>query len=153
MNDIERFYSHIDVKGGDDCWEWLIGKAKFGYGKFQVKGKPLLAHRFMWELEQCEIPEGMCVLHRCDNPSCVNPRHLFLGTRQDNIKDMTTKGRSGHPLGELNPNSKLTKDDVIYIRKLFQAGFTLGHISKRYDEVGYENICRIVNNKQWKDVK
>lgn len=75
------------------CWIWT-SKKRGGYGRFLIKRKPETAHRIMWQIVFGSIPEGKCVLHRCDNPSCVNPSHLFCGTRNDNNKDKAKKGRA-----------------------------------------------------------
>ena len=82
----------INVDKGSGCWLWLLSKA-FGYGNFKVNGKTKRAHRVAWEEFNGPIPEGMNVCHTCDNPSCVNPEHLFLGTQYDNLQDMKQKGR------------------------------------------------------------
>ena len=93
MKDIKkRFESKI--KKTKDCWFWTTSKNKDGYGRSYYKGMRL-AHRIAWILYKGKIPKGLCVLHKCDNPSCVNPTHLFLGTHQDNMSDMKRKGRVG----------------------------------------------------------
>lgn len=84
------------------CFLWLRGKNNMGYGQLFVKGKMVLAHRRAWELENGPIPEGTCVLHSCDTPLCVNPRHLFLGTMKDNQQDSASKGRAFF-VSDLNP--------------------------------------------------
>ena len=128
----ERFWKKVDRSGGPDaCWPWT-GATQKGYGALGIggrKGKTVSAHRFAWELEHGPIPEGMNVLHHCDNPPCCNaqhPNHLFLGTFSDNTRDMHEKGRDNSWMkrlpdevahGRLPPFHKLTLDDVRYIRQ------------------------------------
>jgi len=78
---------------------WIESETKFGYGRFFANGKEILAHRMMWIFVYGDIPKGMCVCHTCDNPRCVNPAHLFLGTKRDNNIDMFAKGRQRYHYG------------------------------------------------------
>jgi len=89
-----RFWYYV-IKHDDGCWEWTGGTQKPGYGKLGAGGgdNAAYAHRVSWEIHYGPIPEGMRVLHRCDNPPCTRPDHLFLGTQTDNMKDMWAKGR------------------------------------------------------------
>ena len=87
-----RFWEKIDKNG--KCWEWLGWKVK-GYGRIKVNNIKTLAHRVSWNLHYGDIPKGLYVLHKCDNPPCVNPKHLWLGTQLDNMRDRDKKGR-GH---------------------------------------------------------
>lgn len=95
----DRFWPRVDTSGGPDaCWEWTRGRDPHGYGRFATPNSDL-AHRASWELHNGPIPAGLNVLHHCDNPPCVNPRHLFLGTQKDNVDDMVAKGRARKPRG------------------------------------------------------
>ena len=93
---MNRFWSKVNIKESNDCWEWQAGKHRQGYGVFKFDNKIQLAHRISWLLAHTEIPQGMVVMHKCDNPGCVNPDHLCLGTQKDNIHDMRTKGRGNN---------------------------------------------------------
>lgn len=103
----ERFWLKVNKRGLNDCWLWLASNIR-GYGQFQIwlgdRSKMVKAHRFMWELMNGSIPDGVLVLHECDTPSCVNPRHLKLGTSLDNMTDKMKRGRwkGGCPKGVLN---------------------------------------------------
>lgn len=88
-----RFFSKVKIAGLNECWEWQAYKNKFGYGLFNVNYYATMAHRVSWELNNGPIPKGLYVLHKCDNPCCVNPNHLWLGTYKDNMRDCVAKGR------------------------------------------------------------
>lgn len=115
----ERFWEKVDIRGEDECWEWQAHRDRKGYGKFQIDNSHV-AHRVAWELENGQIPDGLFVCHVCDNPACCNPSHLFIGTNDDNMKDMKAKERSNR--GTQRFNSKLTPIDVIGARSLYQRG-------------------------------
>jgi hypothetical protein len=123
-----RFWSKVAKRGPDECWEWQASLNQAGYGQFAVvTTRPKRndrAHRVSWILQFGEIPDNLCVLHKCDNPKCVNPNHLFLGTRRDNIHDCIAKGRyriGCRHNGEAHHRALLTEDDVREIRKLQKA--------------------------------
>lgn len=89
----ERFWEKVDILGKDDCWNWTACKNSDGYGEIRMYPSKDKAHRIAYKLTHGEIIDGMEVCHKCDNPSCCNPKHLFLGTHRDNILDMYAKGR------------------------------------------------------------
>ena len=94
----KRFFEKIDMASPDACWEWEAGTNPDGYGKLKLGGKTVATHRIMWACWYGAIPEGMDVLHKCDNPPCCNPRHLFLGNNIDNSRDRDAKGRQSKGL-------------------------------------------------------
>ena len=155
-----RFWNKVAIGNSNDCWEWLSTDRGNGYGAMKVGDKLESAHRIAWHLHNGEIPDGLLVCHTCDNRSCVNPLHLFVGTNADNMRDAYQKRRITLPdggkyqfrNGEENPNSKLTADDVLDIRASYEPGkITYRQIAERYD-VDYTLIYQIVNRKRWPHV-
>lgn len=128
------------------CFIWMGYIQKNGYGQVFMNGKLNRAHRASWEIEYGAIPHSMNVLHKCDNPSCVNPAHLFLGTQADNMRDMNNKNRES--CGEKNIHSKLTKENILAIRA-DSRGSTI--IAKQY-AVTAPTIWAIQKYKTWKKV-
>lgn len=140
-----RFESKFQKTEG--CWIWQAHVKETGYGQFTVDNKPARAHRVSYELYVGVIPEGLDVLHRCDNRKCVNPDHLFLGTNDDNIQDKVRKGRQLK--GSKVIHSKLIESQVIEIKALHKAGNTARAIAKQYG-VSERAIGKIVNGQSWK---
>ena len=120
MNSIDRFMAKVDKRGDNECWNWKGSDDGHGYGEFWFEGKKWKAPRFSWVLNNgVPIPKGLLVCHKCDNPSCVNPNHLFLGTMSDNIMDCVKKGRHPHPIGKGNsthcPQGHPYSGDNLYV--------------------------------------
>ena len=113
----ERFMEKIKVDEDTGCWEWQSAKTTDGYGRIFCDSKATLAHRWSYQHHVGEIPKGMCVCHKCDNPGCVNPDHLFIGTAQDNVNDMTAKGRSHETKGSRNGAAILNEENVRLIKQ------------------------------------
>lgn len=116
---VDRFWPKVKVGAKDECWPWIAGaKTHWGYGRINVGGKAMHANRVAYELTHGPVPDGMFVCHRCDNPSCCNPAHLWLGTGLENTQDMDRKGRRRTVVrrGEASTSAKLTESDVRKIR-------------------------------------
>ncbi len=141
-----RFWTKVDKS--KDCWEWTASRTKLGYGRFNFGKQVVGAHRVAWILENGEIPESLFVCHRCDNPPCVNPSHLFVGTPLDNSADRAQKGRGGSMPGEFNPSAKLSMLDAKHIRTLRAGGWQLKSLASMY-RVAIQTIWRVTKNRKW----
>ncbi|HLI51916.1 MAG TPA: HNH endonuclease [Thermomicrobiaceae bacterium] len=159
-----RFWENVDKSG--DCWIWIARQERRGYGRFFVStDRPKVAsHRYSYELAHGPIPPGMMVCHRCDNPSCVNPAHLFLGTASDNVRDMIDKNRHAHgeshysrnqpaalARGERIAKSKLTPAAVRDIRRSAANGATQTELARRYG-VTRRTIQMVVERLSWQHI-
>lgn len=155
----KRFWEKVNVKGVDDCWEWNASRVEQGYGRFMHNGKTVRAHRLSWIIENGEIPAGMQVCHKCDNPPCVNPNHLFVGTPKDNAQDKVKKGRSSagakNPMygskrfGEHNPNVKISRAIADQIRTEYSSGLvTQAALATRFG-ISQVAVSQIILNKRW----
>lgn len=145
------FWSKVMKAGPNECWVWVAARHRQGYGTFSRTGFPeRKAHRASWVIHFGVIPAGMCVLHRCDNPPCVNPAHLFLGTQQTNIQDMDAKGRRrvGHQKGEDHPMARLDVRTVLAIRSAHGSCSTLAE----QFSCSRMTISRIRNRKLWRHI-
>lgn len=161
----ERFWSKVNRKTEDECWEWTGAKAN-RYGYILFEGKIKKAAHVVLALQGIRVPRGKVVLHECDNPPCVNPKHLKIGTQKENMEDASKKGRcgaqkypekykNGRPpvmKGEQNPASKLQKDDVLEIRRCYEAGeMTQVQLAAKF-YVTQAMISLIVKRLKWKDI-
>jgi len=151
--DSVRFWEKVEIKSKKCCWEWNANKDGCGYGRFAFRKKLLSAHRFAYILTHGEILNNKHVLHKCDNPCCCNPDHLFLGTHQDNMKDRNSKRRSkgGSLKGENNPRSRFTKKDIIAMRTMAVNGSKQKKIAKQFNTT-QPVISGIINKKYWRHV-
>ena len=132
---LERFWGKVKILAPDECWDWQAFKDKppNHYGRLSFQGKLYTAHRFAYMITHGEIPEGLVVMHSCDNPPCVNPEHLSLGTRQDNIDDCVNKERRANLKGSAHPRALLDEETVNAIRECNSTGdFTFVQIGKAF---------------------
>lgn len=134
------------------CWVWQGTRTKPGYGEFVRLRKKYLAHRFAWSLSNGPIPRGGVICHRCDNPPCVRPSHLFAGTQADNVADKIAKGRGAAGRGMAKANAKLTDDLVREIREVYAAGMPLWTVARHF-EVSPSTVYGVVTGRSWRHVE
>lgn len=143
----ERFWSKVNKT--DTCWLWTASCFDGGYGSFSVNSNNIGAHRYSYTLHKGEIAEGLCVRHTCDEPHCVNPDHLELGTQQENMNDKIQRNRQAK--GIKNGRAKLTEDDVREIKIFRGFGFEYDELGKMYGVCG-TTIGRIITVKYWSHI-
>jgi len=144
---VERFWKYVNERP-TGCWEWQGATEKIGgYGRITFNKKSLRVHCVSWNLHKGNIPDNMHVCHKCDNRSCVNPDHLFLGTAKDNVLDAKHKGRLWR--GTQINTVRLTEKEVLHIRKLFASGQSQGQLAKMY-HVQQTTIGCVVRRETWK---
>ena len=141
------FWNKLRRVESTDCWEWTGYKARFGYGSIMYQGETWLTHRLAYTLHYGSTA-NQCVLHRCDNPPCCNPRHLFLGTREDNVADRVAKGRCGRPAGARNGRAKIDGDTAVWIKGLCESGQPRKTVAGMY-KLSLAQVGRIVRGDQW----
>jgi len=148
----ERIRNYIETPGPleTDCWIWQGAPGTSGYGRIEWNGEEYQAHIASW-LYHVGPTDGLCTLHKCDVKMCVNPSHLFLGTRADNTADMWAKGRASDRRGQNNGRSPLTETDVAHIRYFLSRGWTHGQLAQRY-RVARASIQQIKEWRSWTHV-
>lgn len=173
---VKKFWDRVDRRSKDQCWPWIGARDDRGYGRFlmgrNARPRHLFAHRFAYALaHRSAIPDGMSICHTCDNPSCVNPDHLWAGTHHENVLDMIRKGRAKYehfsgdahwmhrhpdlvPRGERANKSSLTDDDIRLIRSVYIRGSRTHGATALGARFGVSNVAitNIVHRKTWKHV-
>lgn len=142
---VTRFWEK--VQKSDGCWEWTAHRGYFGYGRIMVAKKAQPAHRISWELANGPIPKGLFVCHSCDNPPCVRPDHLFLGTQADNMRDMGNKGRQPH--GENHRNAKFSLENIREMKRLRIQGMAIRAIARQFN-TNRIYVRDILSGKAWR---
>lgn len=159
----DRIIKNSKIDEVTRCWNWT--GAKKGSGKLTCYGsltigsrtdnsrRTISAHRYSYIVFNGDIPKGAFVCHKCDNPSCVNPEHLFVGTRQDNVNDRESKNRNNHVFGKESRKSGLTELDIINIIQKYDTGnYSLRELAKEYNIKSHKSILEIINRKTWSHV-
>lgn len=146
----QRFWSKVTVGSPLECWTWKAGKNACGYGTIgdgNTPARSILAHRLSWIIAHGKVPDGLCVLHHCDNPPCCNPAHLYVGTMKDNCIDRDKRGRHGNIKGERHGRARLNWEKVAEIRKLWPK-MTMQQIAAKFG-VTPGTIWFVVKLKTW----
>jgi hypothetical protein len=164
---MKRFWDKVKVASTLDCWEWAAAKDGNGYGRFSLAGRNERAHRVAWQLAFGAIPAGLFVLHTCDNTSCVNDAHLYLGTKKDNAGDRESRNRGNHAVGKRhgrhthpggtsghkNGRAKLTEAQVEdLLRRHFGSGARKADLARTYG-LSKTTVGRIIGGKLWPSVE
>lgn len=150
MSDAARFWAKVSQPDAG-CWEWQGSRTPLGYGQMLLGARKELAHRIAWQWTYGPIPKGLCVLHACDNPSCVRPGHLLLGTRAANMRDMVAKGRVGKQIGNRHGAKAMAPKMVRHIRARVEAGEPQAAVAR---ELGLHQttVNQICSRRRWASV-
>ena len=154
----DEFWAKVDRSGGPDaCWPWLGVRSKKGYGQWRPEGHrtvPVYAHRLSYQLAHGGIPKGAYVLHTCDNPPCVNPAHLGVGSQTDNMREMYDRARDVHnaPRGASHYRARLTDEAVAAIRERYRIGELSQEQIAREFGVSQITVSRVIRRVAWRHV-
>lgn len=144
-----RFMTHVSVgHGRGECWAWSGNRPDGRYGHFSINGAIVKAHRWMYQFLNGPIPEGLVVRHRCDNPACVNPQHLDIGTPAQNAADMVERGRNDNRKGERHPLAQVSASAVLMIRREAANGRTQSAIAKEFG-ISRQQVGKIIRRDNW----
>lgn len=159
--DKAKFWTKVNIARHDECWLWTAATESNGYGRIKINGKNESSHRISYAIFNGGVPKGLAICHSCDVRNCVNPRHLWCGTLEDNNRDMCDKGRNsvnhlrfriyGDPMA-LITSAKLSESEVRKIREEFSGGVTVAELAVKFN-VGKSSIYRAVKNKAWKHIQ
>jgi hypothetical protein len=150
--DIERFFKFVEPELNTGCWLWSGSRSGLeGYGSIRIDGANVRAHRASWRIHNGPVPDGMCVCHRCDTPSCINPAHLFLGTNADNNWDKSRKGRCPDRKGTNNGRAKLNENDVGRIFSLRRMGKTQSEIAAAFN-CHQGTVSDVLTGRRWRHI-
>jgi hypothetical protein len=150
ISSADRFWSKVDKRGPDECWNWTSTMSDKGYGRFAIHNRDFYAHRISYELTNGPIPDNLEVCHSCDNRACCNPAHLFLGTHFENMLDAISKNRFAK--GERSSNAKLTEEQVFEMRTMYwSGGFSQATLSLKYGVSSRAIFC-VVHGILWTHV-
>jgi hypothetical protein len=152
--DIRRFWSYVDRRGAEECWPWVGTKDAHGYGIYSVRHRLYKAHRAAYYFNHGEIDAKLVCCHRCDNPTCVNPAHLWLGTQRQNTQDRDAKGRTrtGRLCGENNHGTKLTPENVLWIRGNYKPNELSTRKLAAMFSVSQTKIRQVLARECWKHI-
>jgi len=151
----QRLFANVDIPAGQPnaCWEWQASRTRFGYGQISIDGQRWTGHRAFYTLFYGPIPDGAWILHACDNPACCNPLHLGAGTPSENSQQRDARGRRVILRGEDTSWNRLTKTDVLEIRRLYRStDLTQRELGERFG-VSQSSVSNIVNFKEWKHLE
>ena len=142
---LERFWENVDVRGENDCWEWQASRTTAGYGVIYWNGENTYTHRLSLEFDNRPVSSRFHACHTCDNPPCVNPKHLFVGSPRGNMLDKVAKGRHTH--GENHPHSKLSDLEISEIRRLVSENGIIVDIAKQFN-VSRGYVTELASNRK-----
>ena len=155
IDPVASFWSQVPgTQSPDHCWEWSGSRTLGGYGTLSFRRRRVYAHRLSVTLAGIDVPEGMVVMHSCDNPPCVNPAHLRVGTQEDNVRDKVEKGRhyaGVRPMGSEHHAAKLAEEDVREMRRNHRPGDSRRALAAKYG-VSSSAIDAVLDGRKWRHV-